>query len=238
MPGHSRLVEHVYFNPLPPQEADSWWERYQAQLVGFTDTARASVEADSRYILQFGILAADTTKPEEWSSSRSRTGLVMGSVQSGKTASMLGVSALAIDNGIDIIVVIAGTRLSLWRQTYERLVQQLDAGEENAQKFKRRLLCPVPGIALSEQAYSLKTTYLLPSAQVRQRLSQGRPLIIVAMKQTDHLHALAASLRDNVFKAVKELGRPVHMLVLDDEADDGSVLDAIVESSQDPFTAD
>jgi hypothetical protein len=41
----------------------------------------------------------------------------MGSVQSGKTASMLGVSALAIDNGIDIIVVLAGTRLSLWRQT-------------------------------------------------------------------------------------------------------------------------
>ena len=180
-------------------------------------------------------MAADTSKPEEWSYRRSRTGLVMGSVQSGKTASMLGVSALAIDNGIDVIVVLAGTRLSLWRQTYERLVQQLDSGEENAQKIKRRLLCPARGIALSEQAHSLRTIYLLPSTQVRQRLSQGRPLIVVAMKQTDHLHALAASLRDNVFKVVKELGRPVQMLVLDDEADDGSILDAIVESSQDPI---
>lgn len=233
--GHSPLVERVYFNPPSPQEADSWWERYKAQLVGLTDTARASVEADSRYILQRGILAADTTKPEEWSSSRSRTGLVMGSVQSGKTASMLGVSALAIDNGIDVIVVLAGTRLSLWRQTYERLVQQLDTGEENAQKIKRRLLCPVPGIALSEQTHPLTTTYRLPSAQVRTRLNQGKPLIIVAMKQTDHLHALGASFRDNVFKEVRKLGRPVQMLVLDDEADDGSVLDAIVESSQDPI---
>ncbi|WP_210401984.1 Z1 domain-containing protein [Thioclava sp. L04-15] len=142
---------------------------------------------------------------------------------------------MAIDNGLDIIVVLAGTRLSLWRQTYERLVQQLDSGEENAQKIKRRLLCPAPGIALSEQTHPLRTTYRLPSAQVRQRLSQGRPLIVVAMKQTDHLHALGASLRDNVFKEVKELGRPVHMLVLDDEADDGSILDAIVESSQDPI---
>ncbi len=159
----------------------------------------------------------------------------MGSVQSGKTASMLGVSALAIDNGIDIIVVLAGTRLSLWRQTYERLVQQLDSGEENAQKIKRRLLCPPPGIAMSEQTLPLTTTYRLPPAQVRQRLSQGKPLIIVAMKQTDHLHALAASLRANVFSAVKELGRTVQMLVLDDEADDGSILDAIVESSQDPI---
>ena len=148
VPGHSPLVEQVYFNPPSPQEEASWWERYKAQLVGLTDTARASVEADSRYILQRGVLAADPTKPEEWSFRRSRTGLVMGSVQSGKTASMLGVSALAIDNGLDIIVVLAGTRLSLWRQTYERLVQQLDSGEENAQKIKRRLLCPKRGIAL------------------------------------------------------------------------------------------
>lgn len=235
MPVSSPLVEHVYFHPPVPQEADSWWTRYKAQLTGLTETARASVEADSRYILQRGILSADTAKPEEWSSRRSRTGLVMGSVQSGKTASMLGVSALAIDNGIDIIVVLAGTRLSLWRQTYERLVQQLDSGEENAQKIKRRLLCPPYGIAMSEQTLPLTTTYRLPPAQVRQRLSQGKPLIIVAMKQTDHLHALAASLRANVFSAVKQLGRTVQMLVLDDEADDGSILDAIVESSQDPI---
>lgn len=235
MPGSSPLVEHVYFNPPAPQVADSWWARYKAQLTGLTDTARASVEADSRYILQRGILGADTAKPEEWSSRRSRTGLVMGSVQSGKTASMLGVSALAIDNGLDIIVVLAGTRLSLWRQTYERLVQQLDSGEENAQKIKRRLLCPPPGIALSEQTHPLTTIYRLPPAQVRQRLNQGRPLIIVAMKQTDHLHALATSLRTNVFPAVKDLGRSTHMLVLDDEADDGSILDALVESSQDPI---
>lgn len=235
MPGSAPLVEHVYFNPPAPQEADSWWVRYKAQLTGLTETARASVEADSRFILQRGILAADTAKPEEWSSTRSRTGLVMGSVQSGKTASMLGVSALAIDHGIDIVVVLAGTRLSLWRQTYERLVRQLDSGEENAQKIKRRLLCPPLGIALSDQTHPLTITYRLPPAQVRQRLSQGKPLIIVAMKQTDHLHALSASLRTNVFSAVKELGRSARMLVLDDEADDGSILDAIVESSQDPI---
>jgi len=203
VPGLSPLVEHVYFNPPVPQEADSWWARYKAQLTGLTNTARAAVEADSRYILQRGILAADTAKSDEWSFRRSRTGLVMGSVQSGKTASMLGVSALAIDHGIDVVVVLAGTRLSLWRQTYERLVQQLDSGEENTQKLNRRLLCPKTGIALSEQTHPLATTYRLSSAAVRRKLSQGKPLIIVAMKQTNHLHALAASLRDNVFKEVK-----------------------------------
>ena len=54
------------------------------------------------------------------------------------------------------------------------------------------------------------------------------------MKQTHHLRALGENLRKNLFGVVRELNRPVHMLVLDDEADDGSILDAVVEASQDP----
>jgi hypothetical protein len=55
------------------------------------------------------------------------------------------------------------------------------------------------------------------------------------MKQTDHLYAVGGALRDSVFPAVRELGRPAHMLVIDDEADDGSVLDAVVEAGHDPL---
>jgi hypothetical protein len=164
-----------------------------------------------------------------------RTGLIMGSVQSGKTASMFGVTALALDRGVDVVVILAGTRLSLWRQTYERLAEQLDAGEDGTAKANRRLLCPAPGVALSGASGSLQDTYRLSSAQVRRKLRSGRPLIVVAMKQTDHLYALGSTLRNSVFPAVRELGRPVHMLVLDDEADDGSVLDAVVEAGQDPL---
>ena len=138
MPGSPPLVEHVYFNPPALQEADSWWARYKAQLTGLTETARASVEADSRYILQRGILAADTAKPEDWSFRRSRTGLVMGSVQSGKTASMLGVSALAIDNGLDIIVVLA-------------LMLPLFCGVLSS--LLTRLFCAVPRTSVSRIAW-------------------------------------------------------------------------------------
>jgi hypothetical protein len=56
------------------------------------------------------------------------------------------------------------------------------------------------------------------------------------MKQTDHLYALGKMLRRSVFDAVRGLERPVHMMVLDDEADDGSVLDAAVEAGQDPLS--
>ena len=229
------LTERVYFRPpQQPSSADTWWSRYAAQLDELSPTAKASIEADSRYILERGILGGGEPSASNWPANRSRTGLVMGSVQSGKTASMLGVSALAMDRGVDVVIVLGGTRLSLWRQTYGRLAGQLDVGPDSAVKRSRRLLCPPAALALSEGNQSLDGTYRLMPATVKQRLAQHQPIIIVAMKQTHHLRALGNSLRKNVFGAIVDSIRPVHMLVLDDEADDGSILDAVVESSQDP----
>jgi len=231
-------TERVYFGPLP-SSADpdgSWWDRYAVELRQLTETSRDALEVDCKYILERGIFGAGEPDADMWHESRVRTGLVMGSVQSGKTASMLGITALALDRGVDIVIVLAGTRLSLWRQTYERLSEQLDSGSDSAAKASRRVICPRPGIALSDESTSLQETYRIGSAQLRSKLGARKPLIIVAMKQTNHLHALGNSLRESVFDAVAGLSRPVHMLVLDDEADDGSVLDAVVEAGQDPFS--
>ena len=228
------LTEHVYFYPPAPSAADSWWSRYTNQLQALSATAQAAVEADSRYILERGIFGAGEPGSQTWPANRARTGLVMGSVQSGKTASMLGISALAMDRGVDIVVVLAGTRLSLWRQTYGRVLEQLDSGPDDAAKRARRILCPAAALALSEANAPLARIYGLMPATVKQRLTQRRPIILVAMKQTHHLRALGENLRKNLFGVVRELNRPVHMLVLDDEADDGSILDAVVEASQDP----
>lgn len=230
----SPLTERVFFYPPAPFAADPWWSRYVNQLQGLSGTARAAVEADSRYILERGIFGAGEPSPQTWPADRARTGLVMGSVQSGKTASMLGVSALAMDRGVDIVVLLAGTRLSLWRQTYGRVLEQLDSGPDDAAKRARRILCPAAALALSEANVPLARIYGLMPATVKQRLAQKRPIILVAMKQTHHLRALGENLRKNLFGVVRELDRPVHMLVLDDEADDGSILDAVVEASQDP----
>lgn len=225
------------FLDAPPFTAESWWTRYATSLRGLTRAARDALHVDSQYILEEGILGAGRPSVGTWANERVRTGLVMGSVQSGKTASMLGVTALSLDQGVDVVVVLAGTRLSLWRQTYERLIGQLDVGEDGAAKESRRLLCPAPGVALSDSSNSLRDTYRINSAQVRRKFASGRPLIIVAMKQTDHLYALGLSLRNSLFPATRRLARPLHMLVLDDEADDGSVLDSAMEAEHSPFWA-
>jgi hypothetical protein len=235
--GHHSTTERVYFSPLASstEPGGSWWDRYAGELKRLTATSRDALEADCNYISDRGIFGAGEPDAAVWPGSRVRTGLVMGSVQSGKTASMLGITARALDRGVDIVIILAGTRLSLWRQTYERLSEQLDSGSDSAAKVARRILCPRPGVALSEESSSLQETYRISSAQVRRKLGARQPLIVVAMKQTNHLHALGNSLRGSVFDAVAALSRPVHMLVLDDEADDGSVLDAVVEAGQDPI---
>lgn len=228
--------ERLYSSPPQPSDLeDTWWGRYVGSLGNLTSTARSVLEVDSDYVVDRGIFGVGAPDPAAWPSSRVRRGLVMGSVQSGKTASMLGVAAKALDRGADVVVVLTGTRLSLWRQTFGRLQTQLDVGTASAGKERRRVLAPAPGlIEGTSGSVPLSALYRLQPAQVRRALAGGRPLIIVAMKQTDHLRALGQSLRDSVFPTVDALGRPVHMVVFDDEADDGSVLDARVENSVDP----
>jgi hypothetical protein len=55
--------------------------------------------------------------------------LIVGEVQSGKTASFTGVAALARDSGVPIVVIIAGTKKNLVNQTKQRLIKDLEIGQ-------------------------------------------------------------------------------------------------------------
>ncbi|WP_233279206.1 Z1 domain-containing protein [Microterricola pindariensis] len=148
---------------------------------------------------------------------------------------MLGVTALALDKQVDLVVVLAGTRISLWRQTFGRLQSQLDTGDDGPVKERRRLLVPNLGeVSAPAGRVPLSTLYKFEPAQVRRAIRERRPVVVVAMKHADHLRALGKSIRDGVFRSVEAAGRDFRMLVLDDEADDGSILDALVEEGEDP----
>ncbi len=219
----------------------TWWSRYRAQLVPtLTQTALQVVESDCDYILERGVLGAGEAGGAAWPSTRVRRGLVMGAVQSGKTASMIGVAAKSLDSGVDAVVVLAGTRVALWRQTLDRLIAQLDQpGPEDVQQASRRVLLPsLTAMTSSEEAPALAHLYNVPGQQARRMVRKHRPLLCVAMKNVHHIRALADTLRHQVWPAATEADRPFHLLVLDDEADDGSILDARVEQSVDPVLGD
>lgn len=216
-----------------------WWPRYFSTLAknGFGEEARHVIGADADYILKRGILGGDPI-PED---PVVRTGLVMGAVQSGKTASMLAVIAKALDAGIQIIVVLAGTQVSLWKQTYDRILRELDPlsiGDDAGDRVG--LFRPRPEGTGSNGArrFDLKDLYRIEGAAVRKCLRQSQSLVFVTMKEGNHLVALQRVLHDAVYPHLDAVpGKRARILVLDDESDDGSVIDAETEQSLDPTIA-
>lgn len=186
-----------------------------ARRTELSEAAREALAADTRHV--FACIYSRIESVEE----RPISGLVLGAVQSGKTTSMLAVSALALDNGFNVVVIVSGTRVSLWRQTLDRAVRDLDGWSRDRAFQRRQSRLWMPDIE------SLEASVLSPTAmfgegpnRVARFLCEGRPLIAVVMKQADHLLALTATLQ----RSVRAAGRPIKMLVIDDEADDGSIL--------------
>lgn len=213
---------------VPPEEPPTWWAQYRRRLEGSLSPRSLQVlEIDSGYLLDQGVHGAGPAGSPGWPVTRYRSGLVMGSVQSGKTASMLAVTTMAIDAGIDIVVVLAGTRLALWRQTYDRLFSQVLANQPGH-------LLPTPAVMAQNSGVSLDSLFTMTSARLKRALSRREPVVLVVMKHGQHLRAASTMLHERAYCHLDTLGRPAHLLVFDDEADDGSILDAAVETAADP----
>lgn len=228
--GGDEVVELI--RPRDEDEVGSWWGRYEQAIGagGISETSAAVIAADSSYIVERCVMP--TSDPSSSGADQVRTGLVMGAVQSGKTASMLGVSARSLDAGIDVLVILAGTRVALWRQTYERARSQLfDEGAP-----AHRLLPSPAAVAEDEVDVRLDRLYALNTHKAKRLLHDSTPLVLVVMKNVHHIRAAAAMLHASVFPHMRDLVRPTRMLVLDDEADEGSILDALVEQGLDPNT--
>src|SRR3954463_6136168 len=94
------------------EDSDGWWSRYSRQLTahGISPMSLKVIDDDAQFIIDEGVFGAGSPGSGSWPPSRERSGVVMGAVQSGKTASMLAVIAKALDAKVDVIVVLAGTR--------------------------------------------------------------------------------------------------------------------------------
>lgn len=104
-----------------PKSRKSSWVLYKEHLKkanGFDDKAISSIEVSCERILKQ--ISNDTrdTLPTK--------GLVIGNVQSGKTANMAGLMAMAADYGYNMFIVLSGTIDNLRVQTQKRLLNDLN----------------------------------------------------------------------------------------------------------------
>jgi hypothetical protein len=161
----------------------------------------------------------DPTSDGSWN----RRGLVIGHVQSGKTANYTGVIAKAADAGYKLIIVSAGIHSNLRRQTQERIDEAFvgrSSDPDNRVAIGVGLNADYPHPATLTTIHS---DFNKKTAEAGWKINDfSKPIVIVIKKNVRTL--------DSLFKWLKELnarkdGRvgDVPMLFIDDEADNASI---------------
>ena len=152
-----------------------------------------------------------------------RRGLVIGSVQSGKTANYLALIARAADAGYKIIIVIAGMQNALRSQTQRRIDEGFVGKHSETNK----------PIGVGKVATQFRNPFTLTTVsddfnrqiarQSRYKLSDiGVPIILVIKKNVSVLDCLYGWLKDlNALEA--DQIETIPMLLIDDEADHASI---------------
>ncbi len=157
-----------------------------------------------------------------------RRGLVIGHVQSGKTANYIGLISKAADAGYRFIIVIAGIHNILRKQTQQRIdagfVGITGDGDKRirtgvGERNKNRKF-PVPLTNITSD-FSKKFA-AANSADLELYESAGRPAILVIKKNVTTLRNVFEWLRDLNADQDGQISN-IPMLLIDDEADNASV---------------
>ena len=157
-----------------------------------------------------------------------RKGLVVGHVQSGKTANYTGVVCKAADSGYKVIIVLAGLLKSLRNQTQERIDEGFIGLDSSLQLEAIGLKEKLIGVGKFDFA-NLRTPVPLTTSsldfdkkmatQLRARIEHfNEPVVLVLKKNVSILKNLIDWLKNN---NADMHGFP--MLLIDDEADHASV---------------
>ena len=162
----------------------------------------------------------DPTSEGKWD----RRGLVIGHVQSGKTANYMGVIAKAADAGYKFIIVIAGIHNNLRKQTQERIDEGF-VGRSSDPEDRKRV-----GVGLARGYPHPATLTTINDDFSKKTANQSgwkindlnKPTVLVIKKNVSTLKALHVWLKEMNAQADGVIG-DVPMLMIDDEADNASI---------------
>ncbi len=204
--GQALIMEDGEDNDVTvPSDPQSSWQLYRKNLLknGFKDDVVDEMERTTLKILKR--LSNNTTEIQPVK------GLVIGNVQSGKTANMAALMAMAADWGWNMFIVLSGTIENLRQQTQNRLLKDLNY-PGNLNWFGLEHLSKRP--ALGQRAQDLHF----------EKISKQR-YFTVCLKNPGRLRGLIQWLQSDANKQ-----KQMKILVIDDEADQAGVNTADVNS--------
>jgi len=181
-----------------PSNPASAWQRYKSVLIhnGFSDLSITQIEKATQKVVSQLTLETQQDNPTR--------GMVVGNVQSGKTANMAGVIAMAADYGYNFFIVLTGTIDNLRKQTQERLVS--DLGSSGSLTF-----VPLPPLSgKTESGSMLQYLHLDEGDNAR--------YLYVCLKNSSRLDDLLTWIN-----SCNPKKKQLKVLILDDEADQAGV---------------
>lgn len=228
---HSEYIEYdvkdvngIYANDnqveylIPSGEFDAW-VRYRKLLSGelngksrMTNESIRSIEENSHWLLNRIRKETLKTNPQK--------GLVMGSVQSGKTANMIGLVTMAAHYDWNFIIILSGTIDSLRIQTRNRFMSDLLESQDVAWHFlesssQDNILNDLTDHK-SLYANELNLNFSEPNTMNRDRYYET--YVMVCLKQTSRLRKLIQWLHSD-----PSMARRLRIIIIDDEADQASI---------------
>ena len=152
-----------------------------------------------------------------------RRGLVIGHVQSGKTANYLGLVAKAADAGYKFIIVIAGIHNNLRKQTQERIDEGFVGRTRDGDKRK------ITGVGYPDYPHPATLTNIYDDFNKKTADQSdwsindfSKPVVLVIKKNVSTLKSLHDWLEELNAKGQGKIS-DVPMLMIDDEADNASI---------------
>ena len=200
-----------------------YWNRYR-DLLAEKLGPRVLATFDTVTDRVLGLLE-NPAKEGQWD----RRGMVLGHVQSGKTANYIGLLAKAADAGYRVIIVIAGLQNKLREQTQRRIDEGfigLDTGKQGVPTAAERRV-GVGRRDASRAAAAFTTTHSDFNKGIASRVgvplrNLKEPAVFVIKKNYHTLTNLIRWLRDhNAGQRTSAIQEP--MLLIDDEADNASI---------------
>ena len=212
---------------LPSRRKDInpfYWDRYRKLLVqqGLPPGVISTLDEVTERIT--GLLE-NPEKEGTWS----RRGMVVGHVQSGKTANYSGVICKAADAGYRLIIVVAGVHNNLRSQTQARIDEGF-IGHDSSKKTSLKGDSNKIGVGIFDSARRpFSFTNTLKDFNKDQAGSFGgrirdlrEPAVLVIKKNSSTLKSVLGWLGEhNAKRGTKTISLP--MLLIDDEADNASI---------------
>ncbi|AOZ69119.1 endonuclease [Rhodobacter xanthinilyticus] len=230
--GFGAIVDAEDFRPwlhdarINGEIGDFYWGRYR-KLLNLKGLPKSVIDATDEVTDRVLDRLGDPRNLSPWS----RRGMVVGHVQSGKTANYTGLICKAADAGYRLIVVIAGIHNNLRNQTQARIDEGFigrDTGRlAHANKAQRQKIIGVGQFDQREFPVSLtntlrdfnKATATTNTSQIGQ---YNVPVVLVIKKNTSTLKNLLEWLKEHsVHQGTQMVSQP--MLLIDDEADNASI---------------